>query len=379
MGSGQYYDPHTGRFLTRGVNSQQTNPYVPWAADPSGMLFAPLALFSLVYGRRKKQATKWEILLLVLLMSGSLALGLGVITVSANSGETTVVQALSIPVASYTSVQVGGTVSSSIPSVSGTPNNTPTTTCKMSVRNNINSSTIVIPWNIIIPVINTIIATGIVSGVYSAVSSIGLIPDVVGLIRTKFSTGKDEVSIEVAAGLAVQGEFSGIVDKIIGDLSPGSSGYGLAQVGEKELEYLGMAGLDPFDTDVAIAVMESRIANAQNACYNCSPRDLIIVAALAQNGSGQLTSEDIGDVLPRLFSDPKAWEKYLFRESSSGGQFGVPLRVQAAGVDNYKQLLLLKYVMDLRVLNKWGWDLPEGITTEDLDYLENLARGKQYE
>ena len=142
MGSGQYYDPHTGRFLTRGVNSQQTNPYVPWAADPSGMLYAPLALFSLVYGRRKKQAAKWEILLLVLLMGGSLALGLGVITVSAHSSQTTAVQAPSVPAAFYTSVQRGGTVSGNLPRISGTPNDAPTTTCVISVRGRIVGSLI---------------------------------------------------------------------------------------------------------------------------------------------------------------------------------------------------------------------------------------------
>ena len=30
VGNGQYYDSTTGRFLTRGVNPDSTNPYVPW-------------------------------------------------------------------------------------------------------------------------------------------------------------------------------------------------------------------------------------------------------------------------------------------------------------------------------------------------------------
>jgi hypothetical protein len=30
VGNGQYYDPTTGRFLNRNVNSNSTNPYVPW-------------------------------------------------------------------------------------------------------------------------------------------------------------------------------------------------------------------------------------------------------------------------------------------------------------------------------------------------------------
>ena len=131
VGSGQYYDPHTGRFLTRSVKSQQTNPYVPWAADPSGMLFAPLALFSLVYGRRKKQAAKWEILLLVLLMGGSLALGLT--ACGGGPSATPTVQAPSVPVPSSAPTQQGGTVSNGTPVVNGTPNVEPTTICKIFV------------------------------------------------------------------------------------------------------------------------------------------------------------------------------------------------------------------------------------------------------
>ena len=131
MGNGQYYDPHTGRFLTRGVNLQQTNPYVPWAADPSGMLFAPLALFSLVYGRRKKQAAKWKILLLVLLMGGSLVLGLA--ACGGGPGATPTVQAPSVPEQSTLTLQ-GGTMSSETPDVNGTPNADPTTTCVVTIE-----------------------------------------------------------------------------------------------------------------------------------------------------------------------------------------------------------------------------------------------------
>lgn len=52
VGDGQYYDPATGRFLTRDANPSSPNPYVPW--NPLGTLIGPLGLLSLVYGRRKK-------------------------------------------------------------------------------------------------------------------------------------------------------------------------------------------------------------------------------------------------------------------------------------------------------------------------------------
>jgi len=52
VGNGQYYDPSTGRFLTRDVNPNSPNPYVPW--NPIGAILAPLAVLSLFYSRKKK-------------------------------------------------------------------------------------------------------------------------------------------------------------------------------------------------------------------------------------------------------------------------------------------------------------------------------------
>lgn len=53
VGGGQYYDPVTGRFLTRGVYPGSPNPYIPWRGDPLGMIAGPLALLALVRGKRK--------------------------------------------------------------------------------------------------------------------------------------------------------------------------------------------------------------------------------------------------------------------------------------------------------------------------------------
>lgn len=43
VGNGQYYDPVTGRFLTRDAKPNNSNPYVPW--DPTGALLGPLGLW----------------------------------------------------------------------------------------------------------------------------------------------------------------------------------------------------------------------------------------------------------------------------------------------------------------------------------------------
>jgi RHS repeat-associated protein len=63
VGNGQYYDPATGRFLTRDARPNQSNPYTPF--DPMGALFAPLGVVALVYGRRRK-GSKGAILLVIL-------------------------------------------------------------------------------------------------------------------------------------------------------------------------------------------------------------------------------------------------------------------------------------------------------------------------
>ncbi len=68
VGNGQYYDPATGRFLTRDVYPNNTNPYVPW--NPIGAIVGPLGLIALVFGRKKK-ASKAGTFLALLLVVGS--------------------------------------------------------------------------------------------------------------------------------------------------------------------------------------------------------------------------------------------------------------------------------------------------------------------
>jgi RHS repeat-associated protein len=63
VGNGQYYDPATGRFLTRDACPNQNNPYTP--IDPTGALLGLLALLALAYGRRKSRG-KWNNLIIFL-------------------------------------------------------------------------------------------------------------------------------------------------------------------------------------------------------------------------------------------------------------------------------------------------------------------------
>ncbi len=73
VGNGQYYDPSTGRFLTRDARPGQNNPYTP--IDPTSALLGPLALLALAYGRKKSRG-KRDVLVILLVLSVSLGVGL---------------------------------------------------------------------------------------------------------------------------------------------------------------------------------------------------------------------------------------------------------------------------------------------------------------
>ena len=79
LGNGQYYDPATGRFLNRSARPNQANPYVPWSGDPLGALMAPLAVMTVVLGRRKKHG-KWEVIVIVAVLCFTAGMSLSACT-----------------------------------------------------------------------------------------------------------------------------------------------------------------------------------------------------------------------------------------------------------------------------------------------------------
>jgi RHS repeat-associated protein len=124
VGDGQYYDPSTGRFLTRGARPNSPNPYLPF--DPTGALFLPLALVSLVYGRKRRKS-KWDILVIVTLLSLSVGMGVaacggsGTPTLPAGSTVTAVVT----PISSNTAAVAATVDSTPVPTFTATvPPNT---------------------------------------------------------------------------------------------------------------------------------------------------------------------------------------------------------------------------------------------------------------
>lgn len=75
VGNGQYFDPATGRFLTRGANPNSPNPYVPWNGNPAGALLAPMGLLAFVY-RGRRTHSKWNVLVVLIVLGISVSLAL---------------------------------------------------------------------------------------------------------------------------------------------------------------------------------------------------------------------------------------------------------------------------------------------------------------
>jgi RHS repeat-associated protein len=70
VGGGQYFDPATGRFLTRAVAPGAPNPYVPWRADPLGAALGPVGLLIFMRRRRGQSDKADRLFLLVLVLVG---------------------------------------------------------------------------------------------------------------------------------------------------------------------------------------------------------------------------------------------------------------------------------------------------------------------
>jgi hypothetical protein len=223
------------------------------------------------------------------------------------------------------------------------------------------------PW---IPVL---IGVALVADVaYIGANAMGWIPDYVGIARAEAVMGRNGGSIEVAAGLAVQGEYSGYADNAVAgvkSLFGGSSGVGLAQTNAQEISDLGLGNLDPNNPADAVLVMEARIAAVQNACVGCSASDLLVAAALAQNRG--IDAETMGSLVA---PDGSVDWRAFFGEPRSNSQPDAQLREALTGMDYQTSFMLYLYIRDLRELYRRGWELPPGITEADLDYLEELAQ-----
>jgi hypothetical protein len=117
--------------------------------------------------------------------------------------------------------------------------------------------------------------------------------------------------------------------------------------------------------------MQARIGLVQGACSGCSARDQLIAAGLAQNGSG-FTAASMSYVVRKYMGYGSInWSGY-FAEPRTPSDPIARIRQQITGLQYDTRFMLHLYTNDLRALQEEGWNLPEGITEDDLDYMNNL-------
>jgi RHS repeat-associated protein len=283
VGDGQYYDPSTGRFLTRNARPNSPNPYLPF--DPTGALFLPLALVSLVYGRKRRKS-KWDILVIVTLLS--LSAGMGVAACGGSSlpqGEATAT-VIATPGANYgvgTATFANGATQQALVAV--TPTGTPVILVTKEIP-------------CLEPATSTPTPPPASGNALSIYTSAGLKTQSPGLINTRHRSW-------VYALATLRGT------------DPRYSGIGLAKVTDATMEApygekipcpdnpnrvcgiglglrTGKCGntcpegqLDQDDDGVAYTAMQTRILLRTNKCLNrgCTATDEFFVAALAENES----------------------------------------------------------------------------------------------
>jgi RHS repeat-associated protein len=189
-------------------------------------------------------------------------------------------------------------------------------------------------------------------------SALGVTHDVIGvdIARAVTRGGGDAV---VTAGLAVQSQNPWAI--------VGGDAEGFAQVKEDRMVELGLGGENPYSPSVAIEAMDKQINQAIDDCKLCDTGvDRLMVAALAQNGFDstnfkQLTKNGDGTL---------DWSKFLQDYGSNPSATSAKLRQSLTGLNYDTQLMLKIYMKDLRWLMDQGYDLPEEITEDDVEYVE---------
>jgi RHS repeat-associated protein len=200
------------------------------------------------------------------------------------------------------------------------------------------------------------IAAVILTGSF-ILSAVGAIPDYVGVATTVTLTDTNDAV--VAAGLAVQSQYPWA---LVGDTQ------GWAQAKSEELE-----GANPFSPAVAVEVMHKRINGAiDDYCKLCNDGnndgvDKLMVAALAQNGF-DFSPQGVGDAMNQ---DNIDWKDFLATNGGNPSAWYAEIRQNVTQQNYDTQLMLKLFIKDLRLFTSMGYDLPDGITEKDIEYIED--------
>jgi RHS repeat-associated protein len=207
----------------------------------------------------------------------------------------------------------------------------------------------------------------------------GEVPDYIGILRAVPLTS----DIRVAAAIAVQSQwYSPLWDshlaypglwvkaKLQGGSVYSSSGFGFGQISDEEMEDFGLIPVTQELPWVAAKAMEKRIEDVLEACedFTCTAEDKFIATALAQNRS--IDRQKFKDLLRAAKGGGIKWESYFSDREKSGGDGGI-LDFRAEGYGEGQggfatRFMLRLYINDTLALEKLGYELPYGLTRDQL-------------
>jgi RHS repeat-associated protein len=211
-----------------------------------------------------------------------------------------------------------------------------------------------------------VVTTTVITAGSFILSAVGATPDYVGAVTTMALTDTNDAV--VSAGLTVQSQYPWAMFM--------GSGRGMSQIPQDKLDHLlDPDGQSPYSPSVAVEAMDALINQEIDQCNQlCSTGvDKLIVAAIAQNGYELDFSS-----LPRTPENTINWDRFFEGNAGSGtSDLFAQIRQEVTGMDYSAEFMLKLYIQDLRLLMKFGRDLPEWAEEKDVKYIEdNYLRNK---
>ena len=395
MGNGQYYDPSTGRFLTRGANADQSNPYTPWNTDPSGMLIAPLALLALVFGR-KKNRTKLDHFVILLVIGLSVGLSVSAFAWAPTTYfDSPLPGGTQPPTSTPPAIPAPISTNLSLTYENDSPDQPIWTPSKKPLRPDCNGN--MVEYDLVD--IDNLEKNG--NGQFY-----GTEPDKRGVLIATYYKELIEfyakqstyvTPIMVALGIVIQSNWSGnFVD--IGqsadnpDNAFGIGGFSQKQIIEhfkdpsmsfEQVQYISENESDPNNPRIAIRAMVKRIErvlkNSLVTDFKPTETDKLILAILAQ----QNNKYDVGDILNMDIYKSGGdnvtkinWKRY-FTDLSKDKEIKIlenptvtNAKIRSGSIDYNTQFMLQLAVLDLRYMQEFGWDIP---SRDIIGRMEDLA------
>jgi hypothetical protein len=121
--------------------------------------------------------------------------------------------------------------------------------------------------------------------------------------------------------------------------------------------------------------MTARIDSVTRICNQCSAFDKLVASAMAQNGPG-FDAEAMKQAMKFMKGGNIKWQQYFQTQKWLGNIYDI----RALGRENYNtRYMVYLYALDIYCLYLMSWELPYGITVDDLFAMMTLGWGTNQE